>query len=586
MKLRFVSILAWLFMAAPALCAAPAWVRISDRNAQVLLRAVAGFSPEQASLLGVEGHDGESIDMGPRVYERSNEVLRAARSTLLRRRADATTPEVREDLAILIDTADRQLAHARLEHELLLPYVDVSKTVFEGIRALLDPRVAKARQAFAVQRLRRYAGLGKNSQALAVQARARTEERLGLKHLLGPYKAEVEQNLADSPRLVQGLRTLLMQSGLEGWQPAFDTLAKQLADYDAWVRTTVLPRARTDNRLPPALYADNLRQLGVTVAPDELIRRAQVAYAEIRNEMQALAPLVAKEKGFASTDYRDVIRELKKNAFKNEEILPAYQRTLAAIEDLLRTQRIVTVPERKVAIRPASEAESAVEPAPSMSVPRLIGNTGEYGEFVIPLSVPATGGESLKNDDDTFQAATWSMTAHEARPGHELQFASMIEGGVSIARAVFAFNSANAEGWALYAEAEMRPYFPLDGQLIGLQLRLLRAARAFLDPMLNLGRITPQQAATLLRDEVVLSPGMTKQEVDRYTFRLPGQATSYFFGYQAMMHTRGQAELALGKKFDRRRFHDFVLAQGLLPPALLQKAVLESFVPAELERTK
>lgn len=47
---------------------------------------------------------------------------------------------------------------------------------------------------------------------------------------------------------------------------------------------------------------------------------------------------------------------------------------------------------------------------------------------------------------------------------------------------LFAFNSVNVEGWGLYAEAEMKPFEPLDGQLIALQHRLLRAARAFLDP--------------------------------------------------------------------------------------------------------
>jgi len=156
--------------------------------------------------------------------------------------------------------------------------------------------------------------------------------------------------------------------------------------------------------------------------------------------------------------------------------------------------------------------------------------------------------------------------------------------GVSIARAVFAFNSVNVEGWALYSEAEMKPYFPLDGQLVGLQNRLMRAARAFLDPMVNLGMITPQQVKQFLMDEVVLSEGLAKEETDRYTFRAPGQATSYFVGYQAMMETRQRAELALGTKFNKQRFHDFVIAQGLLPPDLLQKAVLEQFVPAEQQR--
>ena len=43
---------------------------------------------------------------------------------------------------------------------------------------------------------------------------------------------------------------------------------------------------------------------------------------------------------------------------------------------------------------------------------------------------------------------------------------------------LYAFNSVNVEGWALYAEAEMVPSEPPEGQMIALQFRLLRAARA------------------------------------------------------------------------------------------------------------
>lgn len=85
-------------------------------------------------------------------------------------------------------------------------------------------------------------------------------------------------------------------------------------------------------------------------------------------------------------------------------------------------------------------------------------------------------------------------------------------------------------------------------------------------------------------EDVVLSEGMAKQEVDRYTFRAPGQATSYFVGYQSMLETRIRAELALGGHLDRQRFNDFILAQGLLPPDLRLHAVIEEFVPAEKAR--
>jgi uncharacterized protein (DUF885 family) len=71
---------------------------------------------------------------------------------------------------------------------------------------------------------------------------------------------------------------------------------------------------------------------------------------------------------------------------------------------------------------------------------------------------------------------------------------------------------------------------------------------------------------------------MAKQEVDRYSFLAPGQATSYFYGYQKQLALRARAELALAASFDQASYHDFVIGEGLLPPELLEQAVMERYV--------
>ncbi len=561
------------------------WVAQSNLNADVLLQTIARYEPETAAELGVDGYDSDVVDLGSQRYERERGATQAAVAVLEARKRRTLSPAVIQDLDILIKAGNDQLESARLQHELMLPYYNVAQTVFQGIHSLLDPRIPPERQAAAIERLKRYAGMGDGAQSICELARIRTAERMKVDGLIGPYRGEVEQNLADSPRLIDGLTELFEASGLDGYQEPLSALQQQLRDYDGWVSRVVLPRARDDHRLPPALYADNLKQFGVDVEPQELIRRALLSFAEIRNEMQALAQLVAQVMKLEVRDYRDVIRVLKQQQVEGDAILPLYRERLADIEKRIQAAKIVSLPQREAVIRLASEAETAMIPAPHMSPPRLIGNSGEYGEFVLPLNVPGKEGQAdLKTDDFTFDAASWTLTAHEARPGHELQFAAMLEKGVTIARAVFAFNSVNVEGWALYAEAEMKPLLPLDGQLIALQHRLMRAARAFLDPMVNLGQLTPEQVKQFLTDEVVLSEGMAQQEVDRYTFRAPGQATSYFIGYQALMALRQRAQLALGTRFDRLAFNDFVLAQGLLPPALLEQAVMTEFVPAQKAR--
>jgi uncharacterized protein (DUF885 family) len=157
----------------------------------------------------------------------------------------------------------------------------------------------------------------------------------------------------------------------------------------------------------------------------------------------------------------------------------------------------------------------------------------------------------------------------------------MLERGISLARVRYAGNSTNTEGWALDAEYIMQPYEPPEGQLATLQSRLLRDARAFLDPELQSGKISTTQAFDVLRNDVGLSHAFAAEEIERFTLENPGQAVSYFYGYTQLLGLRKETEAALGTKFNQRKFHDFLLGQGLLPPNLLRRAVLEDFVPSQ-----
>ncbi|OAX62797.1 hypothetical protein A6R72_08360, partial [Xanthomonas translucens pv. graminis] len=456
--------------------------------------------------------------------------------------------------------------------------------VFGGLNNLLSEQVPAARRAKALDRLQRYLGLLPGSTSTLLLARQRYEEKRADGSLLPPTRREVEQALNNVDTYAKGIRELFATYRIDGAEPALAALDTQFKDYAAWTRKVVLPNAREDARLPPELYAFQLKQVGIDIAPQLLMQRAQLEFMETRTAMQQLAPLVARAKGLKLDDpgdYRAVIRALKRDTIANDKLETHYRGVIAQIDPIIRQQRIVDVPQRPMQMRLGSAAESAAQPAPHFRPAPLVGNTGEQGTFVLPLGNPDTAGKGEHYDDFNFGSAAWTLSAHEGRPGHELQFTAMIERGVSLARSMFAFNSVNVEGWALYAEAEMVPYEPLDGQLIALQFRLLRAARAMLDPMLNLGLTDRERARLVLENDVGLSPAMARQELDRYMMRAPGQAGSYFYGYSRIMELRMRTELALGAKFDRLKFNNFLLDQGLLPPDQLQSAVDEVFVPSQ-----
>jgi hypothetical protein len=570
---------AWPAAAQPQ--APPDWIQKSNAHSQVLLDLFARLSPEGAGQFGVAGLDEQISDLSAGIYERQMTAGQLARTELQKRLDAETDPRVRQDLEILLDQIDMGRESAEINRELVLPYFSVTSTVYQGLKALLDDRVPAERRQAALVRMNKYAGLDGGYAPIAKLAEERVRERMNM-GLLPPVKAEVERDLANSATFVAGIDELCRKFDIKGYKKPYATLRKQLEAYDAFVRAEILPIARTDFRQPEKLYQIALRGYGNKMPVGEMTSRARVAFRELQTQMQTIAPLVAKEKGFTATDYRDVIRELKKKQVVGEAILPLYQNRLKDIEAIIRRENIVTLPEREAIIELSSAAEAAAIPAPHMSPPRMIGNTGEMGKFILPLTSPNASGEALQFDDFTFEAAAWTLTAHEARPGHEMQFAKVIESGVSLARGVFSLNSVNAEGWGLYAEAEMQPYEPLEGQLIAMQHRLMRAARAFLDPGLQLGTVTRDEAMRVLRDDVVLSEAMVNQEVERYMFRGPGQAPSYFVGYCQLQETRAKAEIALGKQFDRKAFNDFVLAQGLLPVDLLDRVVMEEFVAKQM----
>lgn len=560
---------------------APAWVAKSDAYTRQLMEAEAQFSPENASQAGLEQYDGLAMDLGPNLTQRYVAAEKAQLSKFQAAMATETDPQIKQDLQILMDSINQSIEGTELSDRLTLDWTDVPELVFGNLNGLLDDQVSPERRQKAKDLLERYTGLYPGSTALTELAKQRWAESQGTGKI-GPYKGEVEETLGKTDIYIAGIRELFKKYQIKGADRALAAMDKQFRDYTAWERKNVLPKARESFRLPPEIYAYRLKAVGIDLPPEQLIARARRGFYETRQQMEALAPIVAAKFHFNETDYPSVIAALKKQTIPQDKMEAHYADVLGQIQQIAKREHIVSLPDYPVLMRLGSKAENAASPAPHMLPPRLIGNTGERGQFVLTTGASEDG--TTKANDFDFDAAAWTLSVHEGRPGHELQFAQMVERGVSQARALYAFNSVNVEGWALYAEAEMLPYEPVEGQLIALQHRLLRQSRAMLDPMLNLGLAKPDEARRILSQEAGFSPAMVKQEVDRYTFRMPGQAGSYYYGFTQLTDLRIAAELALGDKFDRQAFNDFIVNQGLLPIGLLSKTVREDFIPQQLAK--
>jgi len=578
----FLAAFSLMPMVALAQSSLPAWVAASNDYTNQLLKIQMQHHPEIGSNQGLSEYDVKVSQ--PTLADEDQERKETADLLTKFKTAAATekNPEVAQDLQIVIRRVELSFRQEDFDRAHEVPFFNASGEVFSGLHTLLDEQTPDERRPAAIARIRAYAGLDPAYKPLTEILKQRVQEQMAKPNMEYPARVEIETELGRNSNYLDGIEALLTKYKLTGWQQPYATLKQQLIDYDAWVKTNVLPKARTDFRLLPQEYALELEGYGIDIPPDQLAAMAHQAFTDIQAEMKPIATEIAKQRNLPSSDYRDVIRELKKQQLVGDAILPFYEERLKQIEKIINQHQIVTLPHRPAQIRIATAAETVQQPAPHMQPPPFLHNTGQKGVFVLPLNIPPAAGQKADvYDDFTFDAAAWTLTAHEARPGHELQFDSMLEHGVSLARVRYAFNSTNVEGWGLYSEYLIKPYMPLEGQLISLDYRMLRAARAYLDPELQSGKIQPADAYRVLEQDVVQSHAFAEEEVERYTYRAPGQANSYFYGYTKLIALRKDTEAALGNKFNQKKFHDFILAQGLLPPDLMRDAVMSNFVPQQ-----
>jgi uncharacterized protein (DUF885 family) len=176
-----------------------------------------------------------------------------------------------------------------------------------------------------------------------------------------------------------------------------------------------------------------------------------------------------------------------------------------------------------------------------------------------------------------------STAYHEGVPGHHLQIALQLELGELPPFRQHGGYTAFAEGWALYAEqlAAEIGFYQDPWSLYGHhEDQMLRAIRLVVDTGFHYKRWTREQVVAFFHDHSSIDEVNVQSETDRY-IAWPAQALGYKIGQLTILRLRGEAQAALGGKFDLRAFHDTVLGAGQLP-----MDVLERRVRAWIERTK
>ena len=264
-------------------------------------------------------------------------------------------------------------------------------------------------------------------------------------------------------------------------------------------------------------------------------------------------------------------------------MLADYRAATAAARQFCLDRELVTVPEGEecavVPSAPFTRSMLAVAhyiPPPPYA-PSL--RAGTRGHFFVPYppdgATPEQVAQRLATNN---RHGLWSVTVHEAYPGHHWHFAWIVGGGDASRtgrrplRAVFG-STYFVEGWGLYSEELMREqgFFATPRQeLCQREMRLFRAARMIVDTSLHLGEMTVEDATDFLAAGTALSEETARAEVLRYC-AWPTQAASYLTGALEIARMRDRW-LAEGRG-SLRAFHDAAAGSGRLPVSLVERTL-------------
>ncbi|MGW7361048.1 DUF885 domain-containing protein [Streptomyces sp. NPDC054802] len=174
--------------------------------------------------------------------------------------------------------------------------------------------------------------------------------------------------------------------------------------------------------------------------------------------------------------------------------------------------------------------------------------------------------------------STWY---HEGVPGHHLQIAQWTHVADQLSRyqASVGQVSANAEGWALYAERlmdELGFLHDAERRLGYLDAQMMRACRVIVDIGMHLElsipaqspfhpgeRWTPELAQEFFGMHSGRPADFVESELTRY-LSMPAQAIGYKLGERAWLLGRENARRAHGDAFDAKAWHMAALSQGSL----------------------
>ncbi len=168
-----------------------------------------------------------------------------------------------------------------------------------------------------------------------------------------------------------------------------------------------------------------------------------------------------------------------------------------------------------------------------------------------------------------------ALAYHEGIPGHHMQIAIAQElEGIPKFRKYGGYTSFT-EGWGLYSEylpKELGYYSDPYSDFGRLAMELWRSCRLVVDTGIHSKQWTREQGIDYYTKNTPNDILDCIKMVERHIV-MPSQATAYKIGMDRILELRDKARKQLKEKFDIRKFHETILANGAVPLYILEQQI-------------
>jgi hypothetical protein len=364
----------------------------------------------------------------------------------------------------------------------------------------------------------------------------------------------------DLPRAFRQLEDLHLLGDLADAATAATAAIRR---YTSHLRDALAPRSRATFRLGTERFEGRLRhQDGIPMGADRLLAIAQ---RELGRTQERFGEVAARVDGKATAD--EVWQQVKARHPSPGTLVQTVRDQLAELVTFTKRNAIVTMPDDEpLFVAPTPDFyrwtfASLWTPGPfeSKSLPSYY-----YVTDVDPSWSAARGDEHLR---DLNLATLWSVSVHEAYPGHFLHFQHQRQIERTVRKSTLFAPVSFIEGWAHYCEQMMieaglgRDDDTLElGQLAE---ALLRLARMVVGIRLHTEDMSVEQGVRFFRDEAYLEEGSARREAERGTF--DPDYMLYAAGRLMLLKLREDLRAREGSAFSLKSFHDRLLGHGSVP---------------------